>query len=109
MRGSPLPMTTSVCIRRPSRSASHRSHRNCSTISPLGSDRSTPALVDAQKSHAIAHPTCDDTHPAARSGRCDGIKTHSTDDESSEFRVESSGYTGNPLGTRYSELGTEPG
>ena len=37
-----------------------------------------PCRVDAQKSHPMAQPICDETQPAARSGRCEGIKTVST-------------------------------
>jgi len=40
--------------------------------------RSKPVFVVAQKSQPIAQPTCDETHPAALSGRKSGIKTDST-------------------------------
>jgi hypothetical protein len=43
-------MKTRVWRRRPRRRASRRSQRNCSTISPLVRERSTPDLVEAQKS-----------------------------------------------------------
>ena len=71
-------MKTSVISRRPSFAAASFRWRNCSTISPLVRLRCNPARVLAQKSHPIAHPICDDTHPAARSGLCDGISTVST-------------------------------
>jgi len=67
--GSPMPMKTKVCKRRPAARASRRSARNCSTISPLLRLRSKPVFVVAQKSQPIAQPTCEETQPAARSGR----------------------------------------
>ena len=77
--GSPMPMKTMVRSVRPRAAASRRRTRNWSTISPEVRLRSNPALPVAQKSHPIAHPTCDDTQPAALSALWAGMRTDSTE------------------------------